>query len=165
MAQLKCHCGKVKMEVEGVSIINAECHCNSCREAANIIQSDYTEINGGTQYVLYRKDKVRCIAGLEDIELFKLRPESKTRRAFAKCCNTPLFLEFQSGHWLSIFACLWPQSSRPHMDERTMVSDLDDTSKLGNQLKNSQRQSLKFMYRLLKSWAQMGFKSSRYEIK
>lgn len=58
--QLSCACGKFHIELEGAPFITTECHCNSCREAANrLADLPIAGTNGGTPFVLYRKDRVR----------------------------------------------------------------------------------------------------------
>jgi hypothetical protein len=37
------------------------------------------------------------------IEARRLKPESPTRRMAARCCDTPMFLDFTKAHWLTIF--------------------------------------------------------------
>lgn len=116
------------------------------------------EANGGTHFVLYRKDRVRFVEGTERLASFRLRPESKTRRTVATCCNTPVFLEFVHAHWLSLYGHLWPEASRPPIEERTMTSDLPDASSLSNDVPNAKRQSFRFFTRLLGAWIAMGFR-------
>lgn len=163
---LNCACGNVTLELSGVPILCAECHCNSCRRAAEVIEkisksSRVRASNGGTPYVLYRKDRIHCTAGEENLKDFALGESAPTRRVIASCCNTPLFLEFKRGHWVSLYASLWPASQVPAMDERTMTSDLADRSVLSDDLPNAKTQSLFFMTKLLKAWIAMGFRTSQ----
>ena len=44
--------------------------------------------DGGTDYVLYRKDRVQCVTGQEHLEEHRLKPDSPTRRVIATCCNS-----------------------------------------------------------------------------
>jgi len=44
--------------------------------------------DGGTDYVLYRKDRVQCVTGQEYLEEHRLKPDSPTRRVIATCCNS-----------------------------------------------------------------------------
>ncbi len=120
--------------------------------------------NGGTGFVLYRKDRVRFVAGSEQLKEFRLTPKGKTRRVVASCCNTPFFLEFQSGHWLSFYSGLWPTETRPPLQERTMTSDLADASRLANDLPNSKQQSLSFFAKLLGAWIAMGFRVPKIDV-
>tara|TARA_R110002096_G_scaffold436100_2_gene667771 strand:- start:22052 stop:22468 length:417 start_codon:yes stop_codon:yes gene_type:complete len=114
--------------------------------------------NGGTPFILYRKDRIAALQGTEHLSEFRLTPKSKTRRVIATCCNTPVFLEFQGGHWLSLYGCLWPEGSAPPPDLRTMTSDLPADSSLPDDILNCKRQSGRFMLKLLGAWIAMGFR-------
>ncbi|WP_129791953.1 GFA family protein [Sphingosinicella sp. CPCC 101087] len=163
--QLGCACGQVRMEAERTPIVTAECHCDSCRAAGERLQRlpaapPVLGENGGTHFVLYRKDRVRFVEGLDRLREFRLKPDAKTRRVVAACCNTPVFLEFQGGHWLSLYGGLWPESERPAIELRTMTSDLADPSSLPD-VPNGKRQSLSFFAKLLGAWIAMGFRSPK----
>lgn len=160
---LTCACGQVHLEAEKAPIVSAECHCNSCRAAGAKLESlpaasPVLETNGGTRFILYRKDRVRFPKGAEWLKEFRLTPLSKTRRVVATCCNAPVFLDFQHGHWLSLYAGLWPKDKRPPLELRTMTSDLPDPSVLSNDVPNGKRQTLSFFAKLLGAWIAMGFK-------
>lgn len=167
--RLACACGQVQLEVGGAPIVSAECHCNSCRAAASRLQTlpavpPFQERNGGTRFVLHRKDRVRFLRGAERLKEFRLAPEAKTRRVVATCCNTPVFLEFQNGHWLSLYACLWPEGTLPPPDLRTMTSDLPDRSVLADDVPDGKLQSLSFFAKLLGAWVAMGFRSPKVTV-
>lgn len=162
---LRCRCGKTQLTVAGAPILSAECLCDSCRQAGKVLQSladapavlnDYD----ATAFVLYRKDRVRYLSGVETLREHRLTPTRKTRRVVATCCNTPIFLEFSQGHWLSLYSQLWPEQQRPSPQLRTMVSDLPDKgAALPKDLPNYRYQSVGFFFKLLTAWAAMGFRS------
>lgn len=169
IAHIACACGQVHLEVEKAPIVSTECYCNSCRAAAARLQAlpgapPFMLAHGGTRFVLYRKDRVRFVKGTELLKEFRLTPQSKTRRAVATCCNTPVFLEFQGGHWLSLYGCLWPKGTLPPLELRTMTSDLADPTVLPNDVGNGKRQSLTFYAKLLGAWIAMGFKVPKVAI-
>jgi len=166
---LSCRCGKVRIVVEGAPILAAECHCASCRQGAARMAvlpggMSVAADNGGTPFVLYRKDRVRFAAGAELLGEFRLTPQSPTRRVVATCCDTPLFTEFQHGHWLSIYSSLWPEASRPVPQMRTMVSDLPDAKVLSGDIPNARTQPVGFMVKLLVAWAAMGFRVPKIDV-
>jgi len=167
--RLACACGQVHLEVEGAPIISTECHCNSCRAAGARLQAlaatrPFLEPNGGTHFVCYRKDRVRFIEGTTQLKAFRLKPEATTRRAIATCCNTPVFLEFKGGHWLSLYAGLWPKGALPPLDLRTMTSDLPDASSLAGDVPSGKLHTLRFFARLLGAWIAMGFKAPKIAV-
>jgi hypothetical protein len=166
---LACRCGAVRLEVEKAPMISAECYCDSCRSAGERLgalpgTAPMLNDKGGTPYALYRKDRVRFVAGEELMRGFRLKPDSPTRRVVASCCNTPLFAEFQNGHWLSMYAALWPEAERPAMQLRTMTSDLPPAVKLDDRLPNARHQNFAFFVALLGAWAAMGFKVPKLDI-
>ena len=161
--RLSCSCGKVQIEVTGAPILSAECCCTSCRAAGDRFEQlpgapDFRTALKTSPYVLMRKDRVRFVDGTEQLREFRLKPESHTRRVVAACCNTPLFTEFQAGHWLSVYASLWPSAVRPAMEMRTMTADLPDASILSTDIVNSRSQPPAFMGKLLWAWIAMGFR-------
>lgn len=169
ITQLACACGQVRLEAEKAPIVSTECHCSSCRAAGARLQAlpaapPVLETNGGTRFVLYRKDRIRFLEGADLLKEFRLTAESKTRRVVATCCNTPVFLEFQSGHWLSLYGCLWPEDTLPPLELRTMTSDLADGAALDDDVPNGKRQSLSFFARLLGAWIAMGFRTPKIAV-
>lgn len=116
---------------------------------------------GATRYVLYRKDRVDCIAGAETLREHRLAPDSQSRRVVATCCNTPMFLDFTQGHWLSLYGGLWPPEQRPALDLRTMVADMADGTLLPNDVPNARSHTLGFFARLIAAWAAMGFRTPK----
>lgn len=166
---LHCTCGQVRLEVERSPIISNECHCNSCRAAGARLQAlpaapRFTESNGGTRFVDYRKDRIRFHNGRELLREFRLTPDARTRRVVASCCNTPVFLEFHNGHWLSLYGCLWRKDLLPPLELRTMTSDLPRDAVLPDDVTNAKRQSASYMARLLGAWIAMGFRSPAISI-
>lgn len=122
------------------------------------------EPNGGTRFVLYRKDRVRFSRGAEHLKAFRLTAQSSTRRVLAACCNTPVFLEFQHGHWLSLYASLWSEGASPPIAERTMTIDRPPGTPLPDDVPNSKRQSLSFFLSLLGAWIAMGFRAPKVDV-
>lgn len=167
--KLACRCGTVHIEVTGAPMVSAECHCKSCREAAAKLRAlpdsqPIDEDNGGTHYILYRKDRVLFCEGMERLKEMRLKPDAPTRRVVAACCNTPVFLEFEHGHWLSLYAHLWPEGTAPKLEMRTMVSDRENLPPLPDDVPNAKTQSLAFMGKLMGAWIGMGFKVPKIAI-
>jgi hypothetical protein len=163
VSQLACRCGKVHVAVEREPIITTECHCNSCRAAAGRLArlpgaGTVLEDNDGTRFVLYRKDRIRFTQGAELLREFRLTPGAGTRRVIAGCCNTPVFLEFKGGHWLSLYERLWPEGTAPRLEIRTMTGDREDATVLEGDVPAGAWETTKFYGRLLRAWIAMGFK-------
>lgn len=160
---LQCVCGQVRLEVHEQPILSAECLCTSCRTAGAQLAArpgapSFQTSLGGTPYVLYRKDRVRFLSGQEHLREHRLQPGAGTRRVVATCCNTPIFLEFEKGHWLSLYASLWPEAARPVIELRTMAGDLPEDTSLPDDVPNARSHTASFMFKLLGAWVRMGFR-------
>jgi hypothetical protein len=109
-----CRCGKVEFQIVGAPILRCICCCASCQEAGRRylgvpgVNSVLAE-DGGTDYVLYRKDRVRCMQGADLFEERRLKLGSPTRRMYTRCCNTAMFLDFTKGHWLTVYRARLPK--------------------------------------------------------
>ncbi|GGA55470.1 hypothetical protein GCM10011499_27080 [Pelagibacterium lentulum] len=124
--------------------------------APEIVHSD-----GGTPLVLYRKDRVTCAKGADLMGEVRLKPDSKTRRVVATCCNSPMFLEFTNGHWLSIYAGRLPEAERPPLEIRTMTRDRPGGADFDDDIPSPKTHTGKFMFRLLGAWLAMGFRTPK----
>jgi hypothetical protein len=162
---ISCLCDRCRMVLTGGPILSAECHCDSCRRAADAMETlpgapKERSVEGGVPYVLWRKDRVLRIEGEDLMVGYRLTASAKTRRVVATCCNTPMFLEFAAGHWLSLNAARFPASRRPAMELRTMTSDRKHAPPLPDDIPNAKTHFGKgFMRRLLVAWIAMGFRN------
>ena len=160
---LSCTCRKTRLRVEGKPIVGMECCCNSCRDGAQrmeALEGAPTTLTkyGTAPYILVRKDRVTVIDGAENLAEFRLKPHSKTRRVFATCCNTPMFADFEGGHWLTVFAQLWPEAERPVIEMRSMVIDMPTGTVLPDDIPNAQKYNPRIFAKLMRAWAAMLFR-------
>jgi hypothetical protein len=104
-----CSCGSVELEAIGAPIISAVCYCDDCQEGSRQIEalpnaSSVQDPDGGTAYILYRKDRVKCTRGTLLLKSHKIREKSATNRVIATCCNSAMFLSFDDGkHWVDVY--------------------------------------------------------------
>ncbi len=148
-----CRCGKVELRLTGAPILRAICYCASCQEAGRRHQATpgadaVVAHDGGTDYVLYRKDRVRCVKGGDLFEERRLKPESPTRRLFAHCCNTAMAADFTKGHWLSLYRAR-VAGDLPPATMRLMTSARPAGVTLPDDMPNYPGHSGKFMLKLL----------------
>jgi hypothetical protein len=152
-----CRCGKVELQIVGPPILRAICYCASCQEAGRQYQASpgadpVLAKDGGTDYVLYRKDRVRCVQGGDLLDERRLKPDSPTRRMVARCCNTAMFLDFTKAHWLTIYRGRLP-GDMPPATMRLMTAVI-----LPVDMANHPGPSAKFIVKLLRAWLAMGFR-------
>ena len=157
-----CRCGAVVLEVAGAPIVHTACYCASCQAAGQRIEQlpDAPPVlgaDGGSDYVLYRKDRVRCVKGSERLEAHRLKPDAPTRRMVAACCNSAMFLDFTKGHWLTLYRARLPEPVRP-LEMRVMTADRPEGVVLPDDVPNYAGHTGKFMWKLLSAWAAMGFR-------
>jgi hypothetical protein len=114
-----CACGAVELTVVGAPISCVVCHCEDCRRGSGYIESLLNaprcrQDDGGTAYVVYRKDRVRCSKGEALLTPHKLRKGSPTSRFFAACCRSAMFLAFEDGkHWVDVYRVRFGEDAPP----------------------------------------------------
>lgn len=158
---VQCQCGGVSIRVSGAPIMSVECCCTTCREAGRRFEQldgaprVLTQL-GNTPYLMYRKDRVVVEQGADALAAHRLAPEDRTRRVLATCCNSPMFLEFTSGHWLSMYTDRFPAQAQVPIAMRTMCRSVADGVTLPDDVPNPATHTPGFMLRLLGAWARMG---------
>jgi hypothetical protein len=153
---------QVKVEAVGRPLLAATCYCASCRDAGHHFErlpsaAPVLNPDGGTDYLLYRKDRVQCVAGKEYLQEYRLKPDTPTRRVIATCCNSGMFLDFSKGHWLTLYRNRFPAGAPP-VEMRLMTKDRPEGVALSDDVPNHRTTSGKFMLRLLAAWIAMGFR-------
>ena len=104
-----CRCGGVEIEATGAPIVSSVCYCTDCQRGSRQIEDlpdagPVRDDDGGTAYVLFRKDRIKCAKGAERLKGYKLKDSSMTNRVVATCCNSAMFMNFDKGpHWISAY--------------------------------------------------------------
>jgi hypothetical protein len=160
-----CRCGQVAFEAAGAPILSATCYCESCRKAARQFEQapgapSVLNAEGGVDYCLFRKDRVKITKGAEHLRAHRLAEASPTRRVVAACCNAPMFLDFTKGHWLNIYRDRLPADAPPP-EMGVMAKDRPAGAARPGGLPAYPTYPPKFMIRLLAAWAAMGFRRPR----
>lgn len=163
-----CQCEQVALEVSGQPILSSICHCESCQSAGHHLEAraEAPPILGpdlGTPFMLFRKDRVRCLRGEAQLAEYRLTPQSTTRRVVATCCNAPMFLEFMKGHWLSLHMDRFEPADRSQPELRTMTRDLTGPIEDDEGVPAFATHSGRFMWKLLMAWAAMGFRAPKID--
>ena len=154
---LQCACGAVECVGRGAPIGTAVCYCDDCQAAARQIEAlagapAVSDPDGGTALTLFRTDRFAVTRGADRLRGQKLKPESATSRMIATCCNSAMFLRFDSGpHWVSVLCNRFSGSPPPiefrHMAKyRTSPLPFPDTAPV------SQGWAPRFIGRTIKDW-------------
>jgi len=104
-----CSCGSVELRAFGVPIVSSVCYCDDCQKGGHQIEElpdagAVRDPDGGTAYILYRKDRIECSNGSALLKSYKLEEGSATNRVVATCCNSAMFLSFDKGpFWVSAY--------------------------------------------------------------
>jgi hypothetical protein len=98
----QCACGSVEIDVVSKPIIGAVCYCDDCQEGARQLEALPSALpimgaDGGTELLLFRKDRMQFLKGSELVRDYRIKDSSPTRRVVATCGNTAIFLDFQKG--------------------------------------------------------------------
>ncbi len=160
--RVACRCGQIALETVGPPIVSPVCYCTDCQEAGRRFEQlspavQVREVDAGTQYVLFRADRVRCVQGEPLLAEHRLDPSSKTRRVLATCCNSPMFLDVPQAHWLTLYRRRFAEPAPP-VDMRVVTREKPADVELPDDLPNYPGHSGKFMWKLLCAWVAMGFR-------
>jgi len=104
-----CLCGGVEIEATGAPIVSSVCYCTDCQLGSRQIEAlpnagSVRDADGGTAYILFRKDRIKCSRGAELLKGYKLKDTSLTNRVVATRCNSAMFMNFDKGpHWISAY--------------------------------------------------------------
>ena len=147
-----CRCSSVRFEANGSPILSVVCYCDDCQEGARRIEAlpdagPVQDQDGGTSYVLYRKDRFSCVTGDQFLQGLRIEQQSPTKRVVASCCNSAMLLDFEKGHWVSVYrARLAADLPPPQMRIQTRFSPKH--AELPKDLPAYSGFSLKFMVKL-----------------
>jgi hypothetical protein len=104
-----CSCGNVELKAFGAPIVSNVCYCDDCQKGSDQIEAlpnshAVRASDGGTAYILFRKDRIECTKGAELLRSYKLKETSATNRIVAACCSSAMFMNFDRGpHWVSAY--------------------------------------------------------------
>lgn len=160
-----CRCGAFTLHADGPPIVTTACYCTSCQTAAPLLNASepLLEVDGGTLCVLVRKDRVHWTSGT--LREHRLTPNSKTRRVVSTCCDTPMFMEFTNGHWLSLYTRRFPTAHQPPLQLRVMTRNAPAGPRaFADDVPSYPTHSPGFFVRLLWAWARMGFRSPTIDL-
>ena len=151
----RCVCGSVEYEAIGKPILGVACYCDDCQEGARCIEAlpgapQVRDPDGGVSYILYRKDRIRCIKGSDRLQSHKLRQKTDTNRVVAICCNSAMALTFDdSKHWVPINRTRLQNA--PPVDMRICTKFAPDAAAIPRDVPAYPGFSFRFIWKLLGS--------------
>jgi hypothetical protein len=158
-----CRCGAVEIGAWAEPIVVTACYCDDCQAAAQrIAESAASEptasADGGTEFMLFRRDRIACTRGAENLQAMKLTAASKTRRMIAGCCKTPMYVGFDDKRpWVSAFRASFGADAPPvEMRICTRFRRSDDKANEG--LPSHPGYPLAMIVRILAAWPLMLFR-------
>ena len=159
---LTCVCAKVRFEVIGAPILAAACYCADCHAAASEIGSlprapSLAENDGGTECLLYRKDRIACVQGEALLRPIRLNPTSATKRLVAGCCNSAVVMSFDdSRHWVSAYRRRL-DGTLPPIEMRICTGETRSADDAPNGIPSFKRYPARMMVRLVVARLAMTF--------
>ena len=158
---VRCLCGKVEIEAYGEPIMSTVCYCESCQEGSRRMEAlpngrAASGPDGGTAYVIYRKDRLEATSGSESLLDLRLTDGSPTRRVVAECCGSPMFLDFEKGHWLSVYRSALGEEA-PAAQMRTQTRTKPDGVELPDDVPSYPGYPMRFVAKLLRARVAMLF--------
>lgn len=148
-----CVCGRVQLRALGEPILGAACCCSDCQEGGRLIEAlphaaVIRDAFGGTPYLIYRDDRVACVAGAEALEGIKLSESAPTTRYVATCCNSGMYLKHGPGWWTSVYRARF-LGDPPPVELRNKVASLPPGVTLPRDIPAYRGFPLKLVTRLL----------------
>jgi hypothetical protein len=149
--------------LSGSPIRTFACYCDTCQEGSRRIESLPTapsvrERDGGTAYVLYRKDRVTYTKGKELLKDYKLEQNPKTNRIVASCCNSAVLMRFDDArHWVPVYRARFGPNP-PAIQMRICTSFMPEDAAITNDVPSYRDYALPFMMKLLASRLAMLFR-------
>ena len=158
-----CACGKVELAATGTPITTAICYCNDCQAGGGMIEAlpnapKVLNDDGGTDYILYRKDRARVAKGAELLKPLKLKEGSGTNRVIATCCNSAVMLTFDgANHWLDFYRNRITGGQVPPVQMLVCTKTAPAPEHLPKEVPNYPGHSLRFIGKLLRAKLAMVF--------
>ena len=153
---VRCSCGEVALDLTGSPIVCVACYCDTCQEGSRRIEAlpnagAVRDPDGGTCYVVYRKDRVTYARGRELLQDYPLVQSPATKRVVASCCNAAMLMRFDDArHWVPIYRARFP-SSAPPLQMRICTSFAPEPGAIPDDVPASPNYPAALLWKLLSS--------------
>lgn len=138
------------------------CYCDSCQKGSGQIEgltnaAPILSPDGGTAYILYRKDRVMYSKGAELLKGYKVEEKSTTSRVVAACCNSAMVMRFDDAkHWVPVYRARF-QDDVPPLQWRICAKFKPDVAEIPTDVPSSAMYPAGFIWKLLTSKISMLF--------
>lgn len=149
-----CSCGSVELEASGAPISSVVCYCDDCQAGSRQIEAlpnarPVQDPDGGTAYIHYRNDRVKCSRGAQLLKSYKIREKSATNRVVATCCNSAMVMKFDDArHWVSMYRARFQGDILP-LQMRICTKFKPENGDVPGDVPNYSTFPLKFLAKLL----------------
>lgn len=161
---VQCSCGAVALTLRGSPIGTVACYCDTCQEGSRRIEAlpdapSVLEPDGGTAYVVYRKDRVTYARGSDLLNEHRLERNPKTSRVVASCCNAAVAMRFDDvRHWVPVYRVRFGPDAPP-VQLRMCTRYLPADAAVPNDVPSHRDYPVAFMMKLLSSRIAMLFRA------
>jgi hypothetical protein len=144
----------VELETTGTPITSIACYCKDCQAGSRQIEAlpnapSVRGPDGGCEYVLYRKDRIRHSKGAELLQDYRISEQSATSRVVASCCNSAMCMQFDdSRHWIPVYRARL-QPGAPAVEMRICTRSRPGNADLPGDVRNYPGLPIRFVARLL----------------
>jgi hypothetical protein len=138
------------------------CYCDTCQAGSGRIEAlpnapPVLGPDGGSAYVLYRKDRIKYVKGAELLKDMKLEKTSTTSRVVATCCNSAMVMRFDDAkHWVPVYRARF-QDELPPVQWRICTKFKPENAVLPTDVPSSAMYPGGLMWKLLSSKIAMLF--------
>ena len=156
-----CACGQVALQLNGKPIVCLACYCDDCQRGSRRIETlphaqPVLDPDGGTAYVLYRKDRVECVQGAPLLQRHKLDERSATYRVVAHCCDSALYMGFDDARqWVPVYRARIDSGKAPPLQMRICTKFKPEGSRIPDDVNSHRGYPLGFLARLFAAWVPM----------
>jgi hypothetical protein len=158
----RCSCGSVEIEASGTPIASVVCYCDSCQTGSQQIEALTNAVpilgpDGGTAYILYRKDRIKYAKGAELLQDYKIDAKSTTSRVVTTCCSSAMIMRFDDAkHWVPVYRARL-QGDIPPLQWRICTKFKPANAEVPTDIPSSAMYPAGFMWKLLTSKLSMLF--------
>lgn len=158
----RCSCGSVEIEAFGTPMTSVVCYCDTCQKGSRQIETLTNAVpilgrDGGTAYILYRKDRIKYSKGAELLKGYKVEEKSSTSRVVATCCSSAMIMRFDDAkHWVPVYRARFADDVLP-LEWRICTKFKPENAEIPNDIPSSAMYPAGLLWKLLTSRISMLF--------